>query len=450
MKRSRLPSVLALTLATSLSCSEAEPEGGGESEVGAAAVPGAAAPASTSRDWPRFRGAGGTGVSETAEPPVEWSADEGIAWRAQLPGPGASSPIVVGDTVVLTCHTGYGLSSDSPGAMEELRRLVLCFRRADGEPLWQTEVPSRLPEERYQDRMFWHGYATPTPAADADSIYVFFGKSGVAALDHAGEIRWHTHVGDATHGWGCGTSPVLHGDLVIVNAFTESGALVALDKRTGDEVWRAPGLKESWNTPQIVRTAAGEDELVVGIFGEVLGFDPATGEELWRCKGPDWYIVGSMVAHGDVVFCIAGRDHGSVAVRAGGRGDVGATHLVWESKRGSNVVSPLYHDGLLYFAHESGALAACLDAKTGEEIYYERLPGRPDTIYASPVLADGKLYYLDRRGTCWVLAAGRDYRVLATNQIDGDEGAFNASPALSGNALFLRSDRYLYAIGSVE
>ena len=258
---------------------------------------------------------------------------------------------------------------------------------------------------------------------------------------------WHVDVGTKTSGWGSAASPVLHGDLVIVNASVESESLIALDTETGRERWRARGIKEAWNTPILVDVADGRTELVLAIHGKVLGFAPSSGEQLWSCDTDiRWYMAPSLVAHEGVVYCIGGRDGGgALAVRTGGRGDVTGTHRLWAIKKGSNVPSPIFHEGHVYWVHESGT-AVCGDAKTGRIVYEERLP-RAGRVYASPVLAGGRLYVVARGGRAYVLTARPEFELLATNELER-AGVFNASPAVTGGRLLLRADRFLYCIGS--
>lgn len=405
----------------------------------------AAAAERTAADWPRFRGPDGLAISADRGLPLTWSQEKNVVWKTALPGAGASSPTVRGKRIFLTCYSGYAVPGQPRGQLERLKRHVLCLQLRDGKILWSREVPTVLPEEARNREN--HGYASNTPAIDADRLYVFFGKSGVFAFDLEGRQLWHAKVGSRTSGWGSAASPVLYGDLVIVNASVESRSLVALDKRTGKEKWRAPGIRESWNTPILVKTASGATELVVAIFGKVLGFDPASGERLWSCDTDiGWYMVPSLVAHGGVVYCIGGRGGGgALAVRTGGRGDVTRSHRLWARRKGSNVPSPIYHDGYLYYATDLGT-ACCAEAKTGRMVYEERLP-RAGRIYASPVLADGKLYYVSRRGRAYVVAAKPKFELLATNDL-GRAGTFNASPAIAADRLLLRSDTVLYCFGS--
>jgi outer membrane protein assembly factor BamB len=397
-------------------------------------------------DWPRFRGPGGLGTSPDAHPPTQWDRQQNVLWTTDLPGPGTSSPVLFGDSIFLTCYTGYNLPGRPPGNMADLKLHLLRLDRYTGHIRWTKDIAPRLPEQpTIRDG---HGYASATPAVDAERVYCFFGKSGVIAFDHDGKQLWQTFVGDNLNGWGSAASPVLHGDLVIVNASVESESLVALNRATGQEIWRAKGIRESWNTPILVTNPDGQTELVVAIFGRVLGIDPATGKQLWSCATDiTWYMVPSLVAHDGVVYCVGGRGGGgALAVRTGGRGDVTTTHRLWMTRKGSNVPSPVYHNGHLYWINESNAHAYCADAATGTVVYEERV-GRADTVYASALLADSKVYYLDRQGRTFVVAAKPEFDLLATNDLR-DGSTFNASPVALGNRLYIRSDKALYCIGT--
>lgn len=386
-------------------------------------------------DWPQFRGPGGLGVSADQGLPLRWGPAENLAWKVALPGQGASSPIVAGPRVIVTC---------ARGPIDDVRRQILCYQRADGRLVWSVDVPSKLPEGRISRGD--HGYASSTPAADDTRIYTFFGKSGVFAHDLDGRPLWHADVGDRVHEWGSAASPVLFRNLVLVNASTESGALVALDRESGREVWRADGVAEAWNTPLLVPVTGGT-ELVVAVPQKILAFDPATGRPRWNCAtGIAWYMVPSAVAHDGVVFCTGGRSGDVLAVRAGGSGDVTATHRLWVGRKGSNVSSPVHHAGHLYWMNDSSGVAHCAHARTGEMVYAERLP-RPDEVYAAAVLAGERLYYLGRSGRTFVLAAKPAFELLATNDLEPG-GRFNATPAVAGCRFYIRSDKFLYALGA--
>jgi len=398
----------------------------------------------TGADWFRFRGPGGVGVSDSPDVPVRWSAEENVVWKTALPGFGASSPITLGDRIYLTCYTGYALSQDAPGDQQDLEHVVVCLNLEDGSILWQQSTKAELPEQDYRGFIALHGYASGTPVTDGRGIYVFFGRSGVFGYTRAGRLVWRTSVGSKTHVWGSGTSPIIYKNLVIVNASVESESLVALDKITGKEVWRAEGIRQSWSTPVIVELADGSQELAVSMHSKALGFDPATGKKLWECASVPDYVCPSVIANEGIVYVTGGRRPLTIAIRAGGRGDVTDTHLLWELKKSPKVPTPLYHDGLLYWISNRG-IAICVDAKTGEVVYEERLSGT-GRVYASPVMAGDKLYAVTRENGTIVLAAGRSFEKLAQNDL-GDKSIFNATPVVTGGRLLVRSDRFLYCIG---
>lgn len=413
-------------------------------QVGAVALALAGMPAGAlpADDWPQFRGPGGSGTGAASGLPTAWGPDKNVVWKTELPGPGSSSPIVFGPSIYLTCYTGL----ESGGSdLSKLTRHLVCVNRADGKVRWTRETPADLPEQAKirED----HGYATSTPAADGERVYVFYGRSGVLALDHAGKLLWQASVGEGLSGWGSAASPVVYKNLVIVNASVESESLVALDRRTGKEAWRARGIREAWNTPLLV-SHRGRTELVVPIFEKVLGFDPDAGQQLWECKTQiSWYMAPSAVAHDGVVYCIGGRSGGSLAVRIGGRGDVTDTHRVWLGRKGSNVSSPVYHDGHVYWMHDNQGIAYCAEAAGGAIRHQERVAGAAQ-IYASPVVADGKLFYFDRSGRGFVVAAAPKFELLAKNPPLEERAVVNASPAVADGRLLVRTDRALYCLGT--
>lgn len=395
-------------------------------------------------DWPRFRGADGAGVSGDRGVPAKWSAKENVLWKSEVSGPGTSSPVIIGGKMFLTSFSGFNVPG-MRGDMESLKRHVVRLDPKTGKTVWSKEVPTKLPE---QDRIReGHGYATNTPAVDEERVYVFFGKSGVFAFDHDGKQLWQADVGSKLSGWGSATSPVLYKDLVIVNASVESESVVALDRKTGKEQWRAEGIKESWATPVLVRPAGGDaDELVVPVFGKVLGLDPTTGKQLWSCATDiPWYMAPSPIAHGGVVYCLGGRPGGALAIKAGGRGDVTETHRLWKIDKGSNVSSPVYHEGRLYWAHDNSGMVYCADAKTGEIVYEKRLP-RASGNYAAGLLAGGRLYYVDRAGRTFVVAAKPEFELLGVNDLS-DRTQFNSTPVPWGGRLYIRSEKALYCLG---
>jgi hypothetical protein len=395
-------------------------------------------------DWARFRGPDGMGVSDATGLPASWSLTENIVWKTAMPGPGASSPIIFGDHVYLTYYTGYFVPGEPTGSLEQLKRHLLAVRLTDGKILWSQTISAKLPEE---SSIREHGYASSTPAADAEQVYVFLGKSGVFAFNHAGQQIWRADVGSKTSGWGSAASPILYKDLVLINASVESESLVALDRRTGERKWQAEGIRESWNTPIVITAESGRQELIIAIQGKVLAFDPDSGQLLWSCRTDiSWYMVPSIVAADGVIYCLGGRSGvAALAVRADGNGDVTDSHRLWTSQNGSNVSSPVYHDWHLYWIHEQRGIAFCAQASSGEIVYEQQLQGAGQ-VYASALLAEGRLYYLTRDGKMFVLAAKPQFEQLAINDLS-DHGVFNGSPAVAGNRLLLRSDKYLYCLG---
>lgn len=400
-------------------------------------------------NWPAFRGPTGLGTSPNTGLPLEWSSSKNIAWKTALPGAGASTPVVFDGRVYLTAYTGYLVPGQPRGSLNDLKRHLLVYGLEDGQLIWEKALPAKLPEE---ESIRDHGYAASSVAVDQDHVYVFFGKSGVYAFDHKGQQVWHADVGSQTNGWGSAASPVLYKDLVLINASVESESMIALDRLTGKERWRVGGarssdaIREAWNTPLVVATDSGREELVIPTAGTVYAVDPATGRALWSCKTDiGWYMVPCPVAADGIIYCLGGRSGiASLAIRSGGSGEVTASHRLWTSQKGSNVSSPVLRDGHLYWAHESREIAYCVKAETGELVYEERLP-RAGQFYASALLADGRLYYLTREGKMFVVAAQPEFKQLAVNDLS-DGGVFNASPAVAGNRLLLRSDKFLYCV----
>jgi outer membrane protein assembly factor BamB len=400
--------------------------------------------AASAADWMQFRGPRGLGISDETNLPVKWGTGDNIDWQVDLPGPGASSPIVVGDRVYITCYTGYGLKPNE-GDQKALHRHLLCLDRKSGKELWKKTFEPKLPEHQYQGEGSYHGYAASTPTSDGQRLYVFFGKSGVFCFDLDGNEQWHVSVGEGINGWGSGTSPVLYGNLLLVNASIESGALVALDKLSGKETWRAKGVSAAWNTPLLV-DAKPRAEVIVSADSRLLAFDPADGKPLWNADGVHRYVCPSVVAHDGIVYAIGGG-HTSLAVRLGGSGDVTESHGLWRKEKGSNVGSPVYHDGHLYWVTENGGLVCCQNAETGEFVFQERLKPQPGNIWSSPVLADGKLYFVSQNQGTYVVAAKPEFEQLALNKFADDDSRTNASPAIHRGQLLLRTDRRLYCIG---
>jgi len=382
--------------------------------------------------------------------PLTWSDTANLKWKTPLPGPGSSSPIVQDDRVFVTCYSGGGAGAAT------LTRQLVCVRKADGRLEWQREIAAELPEDPYEGFLTEHGYASSTPVTDArGDVFGFLGKSGVVAFDSEGKKLWQTAVGkeSSNRRWGSAASLVLHGDNVIVNAAEESQSIRALDRKTGRQVWKAEGaaLELAYGTPGLVTLDDRTQELVIAVPGEVWGMDPATGKMLWHADmGLTGNVSPSVVIDGTTVYVFGGfRSSGSLAVRAGGRGDVTKSHVLWTSRNSSYVATPLLHDGHLYWIDDRGQ-AFCIAAKTGDLVYRERVEGmsqggRP--VYASPVLSGGRIYVVSRWSGTFVLPAAPRYEILAQNRFESDDSDFSGTPAIGDEDLFMRSGRFLYCVG---
>jgi outer membrane protein assembly factor BamB len=430
-------------------------------------------PCLTGADWPEFRGTGGAATSADAGLPDHWDKSTNLLWKVKLPGQGASSPIVLGDRVYVTCYTG------EPG---KLVRHLVCVNRKDGEVVWTKDIRSNTPEAPYNGMMTQHGYASNTPATDGKQIYVFLGTAGVYAFDLAGNELWNRSVGKGTDQWGSGSSVRLFGDLVIVNAAIESSKVVALDKATGNEKWTFGVARRSWSTPAVVEAANGRQELVVSSEGRISGLDQS-GKELWHCEGHRGYTCPSVIPGKGVAYVCGGgpQNMTQIAVRAGGSGDVNNTHVLWRERGGANVPTPVVYNGRLYGVLDRG-VAFSVNAETGKSDYQQRLQAslEPEVLpvayqpppggrgrrgmgrggfpgggfggglsfYASAVAADDKIFIPSRTSGVFVLAAGPEFKLLACNKFAGDDSRFDGTPAISDGQLFLRSNQYLYCVGA--
>ena len=233
-------------------------------------------------EWARFRGPNGNGISTEKHPlPTNWNGTRNLQWKIPLPGPGSSSPIVVGDKIFVTYWSGYGMDRRNPGELKQLRRHLICIDRHTGKTLWSVAIAARLPEISYSGMITQHGYASHTPVSDGKHVYAFFGKSGVFCFDMEGKQVWQRHIGKESdpEGRGSASSPILHKDLLIVTAGAESEALVALDRKTGKEVWRqeAAGLNATWGTPALAQAGLNRTDLVIAVPREIWGLNPNTG-----------------------------------------------------------------------------------------------------------------------------------------------------------------------------
>ena len=392
---------------------------------------GASTPA-FAQDWPEFRGPGGQGHSSERGLPLTWGEGKNVAWKTKLPGLGWSTPVVSGGRVWLT--TAIETRSVS------LR--VLAFDVATGREVINVEafnIPSYRREINPKN-----SWASPTPVIEGDRIYVHFGADGTAALTTAGEIVWKARF-DYQSQHGAGGSPIVYGDLLIFNCDGSDVAfVVALDKRTGKVRWktnRGFPADQAYTTPLVIRAGDRDQLISVGAF-RARAYDPLTGKEIWRVRYDDGFsnVPRPVFAHGLVYIATGFQQPSLLAVRADGTGDVTRTHIAWALKRGAPLTpSPLVVGDELYVVTDGG-IATCVDAKSGSLIWQQRLGG---TYSASPVFADGRIYFLAEQGVTTVIAPGRQFQKLAANALDG---GLLASMAISGGSLFLRTDSHLYRL----
>jgi outer membrane protein assembly factor BamB len=393
---------------------------------------------SAAADWPGFRGPFGNGVCLDKTFPLKWGPKENLAWKAPLPGPGTSSPVICGEQVFLTCFTGKKAA--------ELVRHVLCFDRSTGQKRWQKDFPAPLPENDYKAQLLQHGFTTSTPVTDGKRLFVYFGRGGLLAFDLDGNLLWQADLGDTISVFGSGASPIVLGDMVIVNASMESRKLVALEKSSGKIRWKSEIDGMSWCTPVVVDADAGKKEIVLNVGAGLYGFDADKGTELWSVDIVAGYNSSTPVTRDGIVYVInqGVGEKETVAVRAGGRGDVTKTHVLWrQAKAGASYCSPLLkNDRLFYFSGQAIALATA----DGHLVTKKSLEGVTN-LYGSPILAGDKIILFTRSNGAYVLTAADKLDVLAHNLLD-DDSTFNASPALVNGQIFMRSNQFLYCIGS--
>lgn len=389
-------------------------------------------------NWPEFRGPTADGHSDSTGLPTTWSETENIAWKTEISGKAWSCPVIWGPQVWVTTAT------------EDGKRLsALCLDRESGQ-VQRDLLIFTVEQPQYIDP--FNTYASPTPVIEEGQIYLSWGSAGIACVETStGEVEWVRRDLPCNHFRGAGSSPILHGDLLIqhYDGF-DFQYVIALNKHTGKTVWKTDrptdfgtdngDIKKAYATP-IVITVNGTEQLISPASKGIFGYDVQTGTEIWRVTFDPFSTPARPLYHDGVLIFSAGFSKGVLfAVRPDGQGDVTETHIVWkEEKSMPSKPSPLLVDGLIYTIEDQG-VAMCLDEKTGQTVWKARLGGN---YSASPVYGDGKLYFLSEEGKTSVVAPGREYKLLAENSLpDG----FLASPAVAGKALFLRTRTALYRV----
>jgi outer membrane protein assembly factor BamB len=410
-------------------------------------------PGTARADWPEFRGpwqdgyAAAPGDTNTVGLPLHWSEQENVKWKTEIPDRGWSTPVILENQVWLTSATVDGHDFFVIGIDPDSGKIKF------NEKLFHADSPEPLGNNV-------NAYATPSPVVEPGRVYVHFGSYGTACLDmQSGKVLWQRTDLRCRHYRGPSSSPVLFQNLLIL---TFDGAdlqyVIALDKQTGRTVWKAdrsaqwndadvPGqmardgdLRKAHSTP-IIANYEGKPQLLSTGAKAAYGYDPTTGKELWKIHFPAWSAAPRPLFSDGLAFFVTG--HGEtelVAVRLGGQGDVTDTHVAWRVKAMvPRTASPILIAGLLYMISDDGVVT-CLEAASGKEVWHNRIGGM---YAASPIYADGRIYFCSQQGKTTVLKPGRAFESLATNSL---AGGFMASPAVSGKALFLRTKTDLYRI----
>ena len=454
-------SVVALSLAVLIGCSAAGPP--------ERANPG---PGET---WPSFRGPLHSGVAPDSDPPIEWSEQQNVRFKVELEGKGHASPVVWGKRVYVMsaveterqarqtprdAEAAVWLAvQQSPPAQPRRERpervaptkvhqfVVSAFDRETGKRAWRTVVREEVPHESLHTTA---SQASASPVTDGKHLWAFFGSRGLYCLDMDGAVIWEADFGTQStrNEFGEGSSPVVHGGLVVINWDHEGDSfIVAVDQATGEQRWRvARDEPTSWSTPLVVQD--GERELVVvSATNKVRAYELKSGEEVWSLSGLGLNAIPTPISDGEILWVMSGyREAHGMAIRyAGATGDLtGTDRVIWEADRGlSYVPSPVLLDGRIYFYQRFTGILTCRELASGVACYEQQRIEGLDNIYASPVAAAGRVYTVSRDGAAVVFRAGETFEILATNRLDD---SFNATPAIVGDTIFLRGDRYLYRL----
>ena len=441
-------------------------------------IPAAAQSSDAEHFWGQWRGPDATGVARYGNPPTEWSETKNIRWKVEIPGRGSASPIVWGDTVFLLtavpvgdpvsqaaaadtgqpASTGQGRGGRggrrrgrgrAPRAIPMHRFTVMALDRQTGDVVWERVAREEVPHEGHQEP---NGtYASGSAVTDGEHLFAFFGSWGLYAYDMDGNPQWEVDLGTRLmrNSFGEGTTPALYGDTLVVTWDHLGGQsfIVALDKRTGEERWRANRDEiDTWATPLIVEHD-GRAQVITPAMDRVYSYDLETGEIVWQSRGTTMNAIPSPVHADGIVYVMSGyRGNNLQAIRlVDASGDIAATDAnIWQLDRDTPYVpSPLLYDGGLYVIKSNDGILSVFDPLTGEPHYQrQRLQGVPN-VFASPVGAAGRVYIPGRDGTTLVIRQGDQYEVLASNTLDD---GFDASPAIVNDEIYMRGYRYLYAI----
>jgi outer membrane protein assembly factor BamB len=404
-------------------------------------------------NWPRFRGPTGQGISTEKGVPTSWGTDSNVVWKTAIQGDGWSSPVVWGNRVFLTSATEKGK-----------RCHVLALEKNTGNILWDKEVFEQEPA-RKEDK---NSYATPTPCTDGERLYAVFGDGSVVASTMDGSMVWTNREAKFYSRHGLGASPIVYDGLVIMpydgsNKVGEAGKypqvtseerlgwqipwdksfIVGLDAKTGTRVWTAKrGMSRIAHVTPNILQADGGAQLISCAGDAVQGFDPKTGERIWTVYSQGEGVTPSFAMGDGLIFTSSGFEKTTLrTVKVGGKGDVTQSHVAWEQRKGAPTQSSLLYVKPYLYSVTDGGIANCYKAETGDVVYQERIGG---TFCASPVYADGNIYFLSEQGDTTVVKAGPEFKVISKNSI-GER--CQASMAISDRAIYIRSDKHLFRMG---
>lgn len=469
---------------------------------------GAVVGATTTSNWPQWRGPQATGVAPDGHPPVSWSENENIKWKVKLPGSGAGTPIVWGGQVFIQAAIPTGKKIEPPAEEKKAARLgvpqlvfgqaqpalnspppppppegqrrrrpgggggpggpgggfggraekpnefhqfvLLSVNASDGKVQWQKVVREEVPHESHHRD---HGFASHSPVTDGRLVFGWFGSRGLHCFDLQGNLKWQKDLGKlkTANAFGEGSSPAIHGNTIVVNWDHEGEDFIAaFDTTTGKELWRNPREeKTTWTSPLIVEHQ-GKAQVIVAATQRIRSYDLATGKQIWECGGMTANVIPTPVSGFGMLYAISGfRGNSLLAIQLGRTGDLtDSDAIAWRyGKSTPYVPSPALVGERLYFLSGNNPVLSCFQAKTGKELFTEQRLEGPSGFYASVVAAAGKVYLAGRNGTTVVIKDSDTFEVLATNKL---EDKFEASPAIVGNDLFLRGHEFLYCISSAK
>lgn len=394
-------------------------------------------------DWAHWRGPSGNGVSLNADPPTAWSDTQNIKWKVSIPGKSSGSPVIWGQQVFVVTAVPTGKQT---GNLPELDFKLLAFDRTNGQLQWERSAVVATPHEATHST---NSFASASPCTDGEHVYAHFGSRGLYCYTMDGELKWKRDFGDMTtrNSFGEGSSPTIEGDLILVPWDHEGPSfLYALDKRTGNEVWKTERDEPScWATPLIVQWQ-GKKQVIMNGQTSARSYDLETGKELWHCAGQTQRPAASPVFDGTQVYVGSGfRGSFLAAFQLDGQGDIEDTkHVVWSVNRNTpDIASLLLSEGRLYYTKEKSAVLTCVEAATGKPFYSAKRVPELRTLYASPIAAGGHVYITDRDGTTVVLKDAKQFEVVSINSV-GE--TVDATPAPVDNQLFIRGEQHLYCI----